>query len=29
VFRAVQKLRQALGPFMEQRGQARVMGTEL
>ena len=29
VFRAVQKLRQALGPFMEQRGQARAMGTEL
>jgi len=29
VFRAVQKLRQALGPFAEQRGQARAMGTEL
>jgi RNA polymerase sigma-70 factor (ECF subfamily) len=29
VFRAVQKLRQALGPFVEQRGQARAMGTEL
>jgi RNA polymerase sigma-70 factor, ECF subfamily len=29
VFRAVQKLRSALGPFVEQRGQARAMGTEL
>jgi RNA polymerase sigma-70 factor (ECF subfamily) len=29
VFRAVQKLRQALGPFVEQRGRARAMGTEL
>jgi RNA polymerase sigma-70 factor (ECF subfamily) len=29
VFRAVQKLRLALGPFVEQRGQARAMGTEL
>jgi RNA polymerase sigma-70 factor, ECF subfamily len=29
VFRAVQKLRVALGPFVEQRGQARAMGTEL
>jgi RNA polymerase sigma-70 factor (ECF subfamily) len=29
VFRAVQKLRTALGPFVEQRGQARAMGTEL
>jgi RNA polymerase sigma-70 factor (ECF subfamily) len=29
VFRSVQKLRQALGPFVESRGQARAMGTEL
>jgi RNA polymerase sigma-70 factor (ECF subfamily) len=29
VFRAVQKLRTALGPFVEQRGQARAMGNEL
>jgi RNA polymerase sigma-70 factor, ECF subfamily len=29
VFRAVQKLRLALGPFVEQRGQAKAMGTEL
>jgi RNA polymerase sigma-70 factor (ECF subfamily) len=29
VFRAVQKLRSALRPFVEQRGQARAMGTEL
>jgi RNA polymerase sigma-70 factor (ECF subfamily) len=28
VFRSVQKLRQALEPFMERRGQARAMGTE-
>lgn len=28
VFRAVQKLRQALEPFLEGRGQARAMGTE-
>jgi RNA polymerase sigma-70 factor (ECF subfamily) len=28
VFRSVQKLRQALGPFVERRGQARAMGTE-
>jgi RNA polymerase sigma-70 factor, ECF subfamily len=29
VFRSVQKLRRALEPFVERRGQARVMGTEL
>ncbi len=29
VFRSVQKLRQALGPFVERRGQARAIGTEL
>ncbi len=29
VFRSVQKLRKALEPFVEQRGQARAMGTEL
>jgi RNA polymerase sigma-70 factor, ECF subfamily len=29
VFRSVQKLRQALEPFVERRGQARAMGTEL
>jgi RNA polymerase sigma-70 factor (ECF subfamily) len=29
VFRSVQKLRKALEPFVEQRGRARVMGTEL
>jgi RNA polymerase sigma-70 factor (ECF subfamily) len=29
VFRAVQKLRQSLAPFVERRGQARAMGTEL
>ena len=29
VFRAVQKLRQALEPFVERRGQAKAMGTEL
>jgi len=29
VFRSVQKLRQALGPFVERRGQARAMGTDL
>ena len=29
VFRAVQKLRSALRPFVEQHGQARAMGTEL
>jgi RNA polymerase sigma-70 factor (ECF subfamily) len=29
VFRSVQKLRKALDPFVEQRGQARAMGTEL
>jgi RNA polymerase sigma-70 factor, ECF subfamily len=29
VFRSVQKLRQALGPFVEARRQARAMGTEL
>jgi RNA polymerase sigma-70 factor (ECF subfamily) len=28
VFRSVQKLRKALEPFVEQRGQARTMGTE-
>ena len=28
VFRSVQKLRKALEPFVEQRGQARAMGTE-
>src|SRR6202790_4087447 len=29
VFRSVQKLRKALEPFVERRGQARAMGTEL
>jgi RNA polymerase sigma-70 factor, ECF subfamily len=29
VFRSVQKLRQALEPFVERRGQARAMGTDL
>jgi RNA polymerase sigma-70 factor, ECF subfamily len=29
VFRSVQKLRKALEPFIERRGQARAMGTEL
>jgi len=29
VFRSVQKLRKALEPFVEQRGRARAMGTEL
>ncbi len=29
VFRSVQKLRKALEPFVEQRGQARAIGTEL
>jgi len=29
VFRSVQKLRKALEPFVEKRGQARAMGTEL
>jgi RNA polymerase sigma-70 factor (ECF subfamily) len=29
VFRSVQKLRRALEPFVERRGQARAMGTEL
>jgi RNA polymerase sigma-70 factor, ECF subfamily len=29
VFRSVQKLRQALEPFVERRGQAKAMGTEL
>jgi RNA polymerase sigma-70 factor (ECF subfamily) len=29
VFRSVQKLRQALEPFVERRGQTRAMGTEL
>ena len=29
VFRSVQKLRQALEPFVERRGQVRAMGTEL
>jgi RNA polymerase sigma factor (sigma-70 family) len=29
VFRSVQKLRRSLEPFMERRGQARAMGTEL
>jgi RNA polymerase sigma-70 factor, ECF subfamily len=29
VFRSVQKLRKALEPFVERRGQARVIGTEL
>jgi RNA polymerase sigma-70 factor, ECF subfamily len=29
VFRSVQKLRKALGPLVERRGQARAMGTEL
>jgi len=28
VFRSVQKLRKALGPFVEQRGQSRAMGTQ-
>jgi RNA polymerase sigma-70 factor (ECF subfamily) len=29
VFRSVQKLRRALEPFVERRGQAKAMGTEL
>jgi DNA-directed RNA polymerase specialized sigma24 family protein len=29
VFRSVQKLRKSLEPFVEQRGRARAMGTEL
>jgi hypothetical protein len=29
VFRSVQKLRKALEPFVERRGQVRAMGTEL